>query len=89
MQNDENSAEARRLKKDRERDERRRARLIEQLESEIEHLEDEIAEITEKMMLPENLADHQLLAELNTKMEEDNSILAEKYEEWEQLSQEK
>jgi len=89
MPETENSAEARRLQKERERDERRRDRLIEQLEREIEELEGSIADITKKMAQPENLSNHQLLAELNAEMDEDSRLLSEKYDEWERLSLEK
>ena len=85
----ENSAEARRLQKEREREERKLTRLIEQLESEIEQLESDITAMTEEMALPENLTNHELLAVLSVGLDEKNALLSQKYEEWEQLAAEK
>ena len=85
----ENSAEARRLQKEREREERKLTRLIEQLESEIEQLESDITAMTEEMALPENLTNHELLAVLSVGLDEKNALLSQKYEKWEQLAAEK
>ncbi|MBQ2747375.1 MAG: ABC-F type ribosomal protection protein [Firmicutes bacterium] len=83
------AAEERQLKKDREREERRLAKAIEKVESEISALESEIEEITEEISKPEIMTDHKALSELNDRLEKANSRLEECYEEWDRLVSEK
>ncbi len=78
-----NSAEERRLKKEREAEERRRARLSEKLETEISELEQKIAEIEHDLCKPENMSDYALLTELGASREAALTRLSEAYEEWE------
>ena len=79
------SAEERRLKKEREAEERRLARTKEKLETEIEALESEITELETELTLPENMTDHVKLTELGSKLSYKKSILDQKYEEWMEL----
>ncbi|MBQ9972420.1 MAG: ABC-F family ATP-binding cassette domain-containing protein [Firmicutes bacterium] len=83
------AAEERQLKKDREREERRLAKAIEKVESEISALESEIEEITEEISKPEIMTDHKALSELNDRLEKANLRLEECYEEWDRLVSEK
>lgn len=76
------AAEQRRLKKEREAEERRRARLSEKLETEISELEDKISELEHNLCKPENMSDYELLARLGTEREEAEKRLAEAYDEW-------
>ena len=68
-----------------EAEQRRLAREKEKLEQLIETLENEVAEIENKMCKPENLADHQLLAELDHKMNQTKKQLENAYEKWMEL----
>lgn len=76
------AAEQRRLKKEREAEERRRARLSEKLETEISELEDKISELEHNLCKPENMSDYELLARLGAEREEAEKRLAEAYDEW-------
>lgn len=76
------AAEQRRLKKEREAEERRRARLSEKLETEISELENQISEIEHNLCKPENMSDYELLARLGAEREEAEKRLAEAYDEW-------
>ena len=80
-----NSAEERRLKKEREAEERRRARLSEKLEAEISELEQKIAEIEQELCKSENMSDYELLTELGASREAAKARLSEAYEEWEKV----
>ncbi len=79
------SAEERRQKKEREAEERRTARLIERLETEISKLEAEIAAIEEELCKPENVSNYELLSELGEKRQAADERLSAAYEEWEML----
>lgn len=76
------AAQQRRLKKEREAEERRRARLSEKLETEISELEDKISELEKNLCKPENMSDYELLARLGAEREETEKRLAEAYDEW-------
>lgn len=76
------AAEQRRLKKEREAEERRRARLSEKLEMEISELEDKISELEHNLCKPENMSDYELLARLGAERQEAEKRLAEAYDEW-------
>lgn len=76
------AAEQRRLKKEREAEERRRARLSEKLETEISELEDKISELEHNLCKPENMSDYELLARLGAERQEAEKRLAEAYDEW-------
>ena len=76
------AAQQRRLKKEREAEERRRARLSEKLETEISELENQISEIEHNLCKPENMSDYELLARLGSEREEAEKRLAEAYDEW-------
>ena len=76
------AAQQRRLKKEREAEERRRARLSEKLETEISELENQISEIEQNLCKPENMSDYELLARLGAEREEAEKRLAEAYDEW-------
>ena len=76
------AAQQRRLKKEREAEERRRARLSEKLETEISELEDKISELEHNLCKPENMSDYELLARLGAEREETEKRLAEAYDEW-------
>ncbi len=78
-----NSAEERRLKKEREAELRRRARLSEKLETEISELEDEISKIEQELCKPENMTDYEKLTELGKRREAAEARLTEAYDEWE------
>ncbi len=78
-----NSAEERRLKKEREAEERRKARLLEKLETEISELEDEISKIEQELCKPENMTDYEKLTELGKSREAAEARLTEAYDEWE------
>ena len=77
-----NAAQQRRLKKEREAEERRRARLSEKLETEISELENQISELEHNLCKPENMSDYELLARLGAEREETEKRLAEAYDEW-------
>ena len=77
-----NAAQQRRLKKEREAEERRRARLSEKLETEIFELENQISELEQNLCKPENMSDYELLARLGAEREETEKRLAEAYDEW-------
>ncbi len=76
------AAQQRRLNKEREAEERRRARLSEKLEAEISELEDKISELEHNLCKPENMSDYELLARLGSEREEAEKRLAEAYDEW-------
>ncbi len=76
------AAQQRRLKKEREAEERRRARLSEKLETEISELENQISELEHNLCKPENMSDYELLARLGAEREETEKRLAEAYNEW-------
>ena len=76
------AAQQRRLKKEREAEERRRARLSEKLETEISELENQISELEQNLCKPENMSDYELLARLGAEREEIEKRLAEAYDEW-------
>ncbi len=76
------AAQQRRLKKEREAEERRRARLSEKLETEISELENQISELEQNLCKPENMSDYELLARLGAEREETEKRLAEAYDEW-------
>lgn len=76
------AAQQRRLKKEREAEERRRARLSEKLETEISELENQISELEQNLCKPENMSDYELLARLGAEREETGKRLAEAYDEW-------
>ncbi len=78
-----NSAEERRLKKEREAEERRRVRLSEKLEAEISELEQKIANIEQELCKPENMSNYELLTELGTSRDAALARLSEAYDEWE------
>ena len=77
------SAEERRLKKEREAEERRRVRLSEKLEMEISELEQKIAEIEQELCEPENMSNYELLTKLGASRDAALARLSEAYEEWE------
>lgn len=76
------AAQQRRLKKEREAEERRRARLSEKLETEISELENQISELEQNLCKPENMSDYELLARLGAEREAAEKRLAEAYDEW-------
>ncbi len=76
------AAQQRRLKKEREAEERRRARLSEKLETKISELENQISELEHNLCKPENMSDYELLARLGAEREETEKRLAEAYDEW-------
>ena len=80
------SAEERALKKEKEAEARRLAREKSRLETLIETLEAEIEENERQMCLPENLANHQLLTELDQKNAKCRNELEEAYEKWMDLA---
>lgn len=76
------SAEERRLKKEREAEERRIARAKAKLEEEIGELEDKIADLENQLSLPENMTDHVKLSGLSSQLAESRNALDGKYEKW-------
>ena len=78
-------AEERALKKKREAEERRRAREKERLEALIGELEESIAQMEAEMCKPENLANPQLLTELDEKVKNSRVKLEEAYDNWMEL----
>ena len=76
------AAEQRALNKQREAEERRRARRLEKLEKEIADLEERSAEIERQLCSEENMNDYQFLAELSRQREEISDRLSAAYEEW-------
>lgn len=81
------SAEERRLKKEQQMLARRKERENQKLEEEIAALEDEIKSLEEKMCLPENLTDHQFLAECQQRVEAAKAELSEKYDRWMEMQE--
>lgn len=79
------AAEERALKKKKEAEERRRIREKEKLEALIEKLEEEISDMEAEMCLPENLANPQLLTELDEKVKDSRVKLEEAYDNWMEL----
>jgi len=76
------SAEERALKKQQEAEERRAVREKEKLEASISEWETAISENEAKMCMPENLSNHQYLAELDEKNRLLREKLDEAYEKW-------
>ncbi|MBR5229685.1 MAG: ABC-F family ATP-binding cassette domain-containing protein [Firmicutes bacterium] len=76
------AAEQRALNKQREAEERRKARALAKIEEEIAALEEENAEIEAKMCSEENMNDYELLTALSTRHEEVAKLLEEAYEQW-------
>ena len=76
------AAEQRALNKQREAEERRRARLLGKLENEITQLEEKDAQLERQLLSQENMADYQLLAKLSKEREEVSARLSAAYEEW-------
>ncbi|MBQ6900862.1 MAG: ABC-F family ATP-binding cassette domain-containing protein [Firmicutes bacterium] len=76
------AAQLRTLNKQREAEERRKARLVARLEEEIAALEEESADIEAQMCAEENMNDYELLAKLSTRHEELAKKLEEVYEEY-------
>lgn len=79
------SNEQRMLNKQKEAEERRRAREIHSLEEEIAGLEERISELEEKMCDPKYLADHQKLNEFNEECISAKAKLEEAYARWMEL----
>ncbi len=79
------AAEQRRLNKEREAEERRRARQSEKLEQEISELEEKIAEIEQEICKPENMTDYELLGSLSKQREEAQERLSAAYDEWAEM----
>lgn len=79
------AAEQRRLNKEREAEERRRARQSEKLEQEISELEEKIAEIEQEICKPENMTDYELLGSLSKQREEAQERLSAAYDEWAEI----
>ena len=79
------AAEQRRLNKEREAEERRRARQSEKLEQEISELEEKIAEIEQEICKPENMTDYELLGSLSKQREEAQERLSAAYAEWAEI----
>ncbi len=79
------SSEQRMLNKQKEAEERRKARLLKSLEEDIASLEANIEEIQNKMCQPEYMTDHEKLNQLNQSLEEAKSNLDEKYGQWLEL----
>ena len=79
------AAEQRRLNKEREAEERRRARLSKKLEQEISELEEKIAEIEREICKPENMTDYELLGSLSKQREEAQERLSAAYDEWAEM----
>lgn len=79
------SNEQRMLNKQKEAEERRRAREIHSLEEEIAELEERISELEEKMCDPKYLADHQKLNEFNEECISAKAKLEEAYARWMEL----
>ena len=82
------AAAQRQLNKLREAEQRRHRRKLEETENRISQLEAEIAQIEEKMALPENAADYQLLAQLGEEASGKRILLDEAYSRWEELESE-
>ncbi|MGF6376953.1 ATP-binding cassette subfamily F protein 3 [Clostridiales Family XIII bacterium PM5-7] len=76
------AAEERSMKKKAEAEERRKKREKEALEERIAELEESIADTEAKMCDPVNLADHNLLGELDEKVREMKAELEEAYDQW-------
>lgn len=76
------SAEIRAIKKQQEAEERRRARLIESLEKEIETLERRLKELEVEMSKEANMADFEVLGELSREHEDVGNRLEEVYDQW-------
>ncbi|MDD2217614.1 MAG: ABC-F family ATP-binding cassette domain-containing protein [Eubacteriales bacterium] len=76
------SEEERRLKKERDAKERRKARILKELEDEIENLENKIENLEAELCLPENMTDYEKLTRIGEELEECKSMLNRKIEEW-------
>ncbi len=77
--------EERRIKKEREAAARRKARMIESIEAEIDNLEQRIAQLESDLCNPQYMTDHQKLAELSETLALCKTTLNDKIEEWEHL----
>ncbi|MCI8610027.1 MAG: ABC-F family ATP-binding cassette domain-containing protein [Firmicutes bacterium] len=82
------AAQQRRLAKQREAEERRRKRLLAELEEKIAEYEAEISKLEEEMGDPANSLDYQLLAELGEKLAKQKVLLEETYGRWAALEEE-
>ena len=81
------SGTLRRLKKQKEAEERRRQRLIEKLEAEITELEETIAELERQMSDPANMSDYELLENLGRAHDEADAELTQAYDEWSSMQE--
>ncbi|WP_241154340.1 ribosomal protection-like ABC-F family protein [Staphylospora marina] len=81
------SEDRRRREKEEQRKERQRLRRIEELEKEIDELERELARVQEELCLPEVYGDPLKSAELSRQLNELEQSLAEKTDEWAELSE--
>ena len=79
--------EKRRMKKAEDAQLRRKNRLKESLEEEIEQLEKKIAELEEQMCLPDNIADYEKLERLGNDLSFVKEQHEDKLEEWLELSE--
>lgn len=66
----------------------RRKKLLEQYEAEIAALEEEIETLNASMALPEVAQDYQKLSEAVAQLEEKNTLLQQRYEDWYALQEE-
>ncbi len=82
------AAQQRQLAKQREAEERRRKRLLAELEEKIAEYEAEISKLEEEMGDPANSLDYQLLAELGEKLAKQKVLLEETYGRWAALEEE-
>lgn len=82
------AAQQRQLAKQREAEERRRKRLLAELEEKIAEYEAEISKLEEEMGDPANSLDYQLLAELGEKLAKQKVLLEETYGRWAVLEEE-
>lgn len=76
------SAEKRKIKKEKEAQQRRLMRQKEAVESDIRELENDISKLENEVSLKENMTDHQKLAKIGRLLDEKKKLLDEKYEEW-------
>lgn len=79
--------EERRIKKERDAVARRKARMVESAEAEIEALEQHIARLEADLCNPQYMTDHQRLSELSEILAHCKNELNDKLEEWESLLQ--
>lgn len=74
--------EERRLKKERDANERRKARTMKGLEDEIERLEKTIESLEAELCVPQNMTDYEKLSEIGEELETCKNMLNKKIEEW-------